>query len=546
MLALLAADRTGRGEIVPSCGLRAVRGDPRRSPASADPPPETQPEGHRPLSLRDVDHQSVRDYLAQLEAGPDAGDGADRTTRGIAHSSYFGTGGPSWGDGFKTRRPPSTREMTDAFRAVAFACARINANAVAKTPLKQYVTTTKGQAQPRCDRRPISKHQRGYLESVGFLTPELARSGVEVEEMIDSPIMRVLRRPTRTPDSPFKGVWSLLWFTQISMDIVGSAYHQVVRDGFGTVSELYPLSPRYVIPVPFAEPRADNRVISHYLDSWGETIKVEDIARYRWISLTNPYVSHYGPLEACFAELGVRDKFEATAGALFDNVFHPSAIISAKNPDRPIGEDVKPRLEADLKKHFTRAKAGGVVISDGSLQYDPWQQPQTDVGGLEVSREAKTTIANCFDVPMPLLEMTDSNLASAAAAETALAKCSTLPRCGQIAEQATGWLREVSERDPMKGQHGPTNWDRTFVAFDNPVPTDEANRTKVQVSLANIGAKTPNEIRRENGDEDVPWGDEPWIAGTLRQPSEPRPVPAAVGPDGKPKPEAKTDDEGEE
>lgn len=472
----------------------------------------------------------MRDFLATLESGS-AWAEPESETRGIAHSSFFTTGGPTYGDAFRSRRPPDARDLGDSFRGVAYACAQINANAVAKTPLKQYVTTADGQARPRCDTIKISHRRRAWLESQAWLAPGLTRGDTEVEEVTASPILDVLRRPTRNPDSPFKGIKTLFWFTSISMDIVGSAYWQFTRDGLGVPGEIYPLSPRYIKPIPFAESRPDNRVIMHYLDSWGQVIPTDEIARFRWISLVNPYVSHYSPMEACFIENGVRDKYDTSVGVLLDNTFHPSAIISAKNPDRPIGADVKPRLESDLKKHFTRARAGGVVISDGSLQYDPWQQPQTDVGGLEVTREAKTTICNVFGVPLPLLEMTESNLASATAAAQAHATMAVAPRCELLGEQATGWLRDLEATDPAKAQHGPTNWDRTFLAFDNPVKEDVDARTKVQVSLASIGARTPNEIRRENGDEDVPWGNEPWIAGTLRQPSEPRPEPKAPGDD---------------
>jgi hypothetical protein len=345
----------------------------------------------------------------------------------------------------------------------------------------------------------------------------------DVEEVTEHPLLDLLDTVNKSPDNPFPGRKSLIFFTQLMKEICGRMYWWFDKDGIGVPSQIWPMTPRDLKPVPFMTPREDGRIIDHYIDVFGEYIPPEQVAQFRFLSPINPYVGAYGPLEAAYQELGIRDQYGASVSSILGNVFHPSAIISSKNPDRPIGPDITPRLASDLKKHFTRSGSGGVVLADGSLQYDPWIQQQTDTGGLEVSKEAKITIANCFDVPPTLLDMQLSNRASAEAGNYAHSVKATEPRCEFMGEELTHWMHRLDREDKLASVHGRLGWDRMFFAFDCPVPEDEERRAKITVQYAQLGYITGNEVRAEQGREPLPYLDEPWIDQKLRQPSEERP-----------------------
>lgn len=431
----------------------------------------------------------MRDWIDSIRGDGAAPAGRERL---LTSAGSFGAGGPLFSDGFRTKAAPSPDRLIDAFRGVAYSCARLNANGVSRTPLRLYVTTARHEPRPRCLARPTTAAARARLERLPYAAVTLAR-GIEtgLDEVVDHPILTLLRTVNRSPDNPFAGLQSLLYYLELCKELTGQAYWKFDRDGLDVPSQLWPLDPR-TRPIPFASPRADGRVIDHYVDPFGEEMAPETIARFRFLSPRNPYVASMGPTEAAYQQLGVRDKFEASVEALLANAFHPSAIVSAKNPDRPIGEDVKPRLESDLAKKFSRGRSGGVVIADGAIEYHPWEQPPTDTGGLEVSKEAKETIANCYDVPMTLLSMQTSNRASAEAGNYAHAVNGVAPRCEQLGEELTAWVRRLDAA-------GSLNWGRLILAFDNPVPEDEEREMKVQVGYVKAKVKLPDEVREELG-----------------------------------------------
>src|SRR5262249_58199524 len=69
-----------------------------------------------------------------------------------------GWGGGSWfSDAFRTRRAPSPHELVDAYKSLVYACVNLNANAVARLPLRLYATTKRGQSRPRCEVKSVSR-----------------------------------------------------------------------------------------------------------------------------------------------------------------------------------------------------------------------------------------------------------------------------------------------------------------------------------------------------------------------------------------------------
>lgn len=440
------------------------------------------------MNLRGPDDREVYAFLKGLEDGA----ASPREARAVTSAAVFGQGGPLFSDGFGVKAAPSPDRLINAYRGVAYACSRLNANGVSRIPLRLYVTTARGEDRPRRLCRRVPAATRSRLERMPFAANLLSR-GIEtsLEEVLESPLLDLLRKPNRSPDNPFAGMQSLVYYLQLCKELTGSAYWKIDEDGLSVPAQLWPLDPR-VKPVPLARPAADGRLIDYYLDQLGERYRPEQIARFRFLSPRNPYVGSMGPTEACFQQLGIRDKFEATVDVLLDNVFHPSAIISAKNPDRPIGQDVKPRLEAELRRKFSRQHSGGVVVSDGSLQFDEWHNQPMDTGGLEISKDAKETAANCYDVPVTKLSTQTSNRASAEAGNYAHAVDGIAPRCEQLAEELTAWAHRLDRT-------GSLNWHRLIFAFDNPVPDDELRTMQVNTGYVKQKVLVPDEVREELG-----------------------------------------------
>src|SRR5690242_19657125 len=78
-----------------------------------------------------------------------------------APSGYTQGYGPSWqypfADAFNKQRVPTPQELVREAVNTAYACMTLNANLIAATPLRLYVTTSRGQSQPKMSRRGETK-----------------------------------------------------------------------------------------------------------------------------------------------------------------------------------------------------------------------------------------------------------------------------------------------------------------------------------------------------------------------------------------------------
>jgi len=116
-------------------------------------------------------------------------------------------------------------------------------------------------------------------------------------------------------------------------------------------------------------------------------------------------------------------------------------------------------------------------------------------------------VCNCFDVPISLLQTENSNRAVAQESTYQHQYYAIEPRCILIAAALTAQLAKPVD-------------DRLFFAFDDSVMRDTRSEAQVFDLEVKNGIRTINEARALNGDPPVPWGDEPWLANTLQQPSQ--------------------------
>jgi HK97 family phage portal protein len=449
-------------------------------------------------------------------------------TTAVANASVgWGAGGPLWLDDFRSKRAPTPSELVNAYKAVAYACVSLNAKGVARVPLRLYASTRPGQARPgrglRAISRTIRNSRQQYLRSLSHVQ-QVVQGEAEIEEITEHPYLQALARP-----NPYFDGALLMTYLATSLDVVGSAYLFPVRPATDfAASEFWPLHAQYVFPVKSTG--MGGMILSHYT-FMGSRLEPEDVIRFRHVSLRDPYLSGYAPLQACFEQVGLVNYYTATVENLLKNGARPSGVLTPTDPNMPGGDVETRRLQIEINRGFSGGNAGQVMVTQGAYQFVPFDYKPTDLGGLELTKFQRLTVANCFDVPISLLDTENSNRAVAEAAAYQHQRNAIEPRCVQIAGAMTAHAQQVD--------------DRLFFAFDNPVEEDAERRAKlVDMGIRN-GTVTVNEARRESGDGDVDGGDEPLLAGTfvrLRDvAADPEPVPTALTPG---QPPANADDEG--
>jgi hypothetical protein len=380
-----------------------------------------------------------------------------------------------------------------------------NANAVVRIPLRLYADGSRkngGKPRSACDPIRVLRSTGQRLARDGRVSPSAVD---QVYEIRQHPMLDLLDKP-----DPY-GYFSRSKLISLMVrycDVVGAAYFMPDWDGWNRTSDrpnrvpdyLWVLYSQYVLPIRMpASPLIDK------FQYFSERIPHGSLLWFRQNhSLRDPYGGGYSPTYAGdqYAEQ------EQKQIAILDQVLglgpRPNMIATAKDPLQPPGPSEAKRLEQDLVRKHSGGYAGGVLINTGAWDFTPASYAPADMGGKEISEYDCKILATIFGQP-PTYYTVDTNLANLQAADQQHARDGVDPRCKMISETLSYWVQQY---DP-----------RLFFSFDASLPEDEELKTKVLDMKLRNGSLTINQANEESQWPAVPWGDEPWIPGTLTQPS---------------------------
>ena len=429
----------------------------------------------------------------------------------------------SYIDVWGVQSAPGKGDLIDSYKGTAYACANLCAQGVAATPLRLYVTTGKGQADPKVPTRGVSRKDRARLAAMPVCAKQVI-AAANVEEVLAHPILDLLD----TVNAELDG-FTLLEITDLYMEVVGSAYWYLPRDPLGRVEAIWILQSQYVNPkkndkgqiVAYEYGAQDNK----------KAYPADKILPFYFPNLSNPYSEGWSPLRAAYENVMLEEKNRAQAAALLENNSRPDLIISAKGEGGGLGDREADRLERRFGRKFHRGKLGGIMVASDEIEITPLNFPPKDVQAMLLHGMTKEDIANAYGVPMSLLATKDVNRANAEAGHYQLAKNAILPRCRRLEQR-------LSQR------FCPLFDERLFLAFDDPVPEDNAFALQRRQVSMSTGTMTINEARAEDGREPVEGGDDTLIPMSmipLTDAGPPEPPPAPVPP-----PKEDGDEEGEE
>ncbi len=421
----------------------------------------------------------------------------------------FGTswyGGPVYTDAFQSRQAPTPYQLVERYKTLIFAMAGRNKDAVSRLPLRMYADGSRAQGgRPRsaCDPVKVSRDGAKRFVDRGLVS---AAAVDQVYEIRTHDMLKVLEQPD--PDGYFDRP-SLIGLMVLSMDILGSGYlvpegngwdYQTGSIGRTAPEALWVMYPQYVIPIRYAgDPRVE------YWQYFRDKIPFRSSLWFRQsISLRDPYGSAYAPAYAGDTYQEQEQRMVAIADQLLGMGPRPNVVVSSKDPMMPLGLEAKNRLYHDLNRRQAGSNAGGALVTDGSIEVTPINQPPADSSWKDLSEYDRNCLASIFGQP-PTFYTTDTNLANLQAATQQHAQFAVEPRCWAIAGKLT---RFVQAFDP-----------RLFFAFDAAIQEDSESKEKVISMRLEKGRTTINQENEEDRWPPVKWGDEPWLPGTLKQPS---------------------------
>ncbi len=378
-------------------------------------------------------------------------------------------------DAYRKHRAPSANDLLAELKNTAWTCAGINASVCAAFAPRLYVRTEPGQPRPRCLTVPAPK---------SLLTPQAS-----VEEVVDHPVLTLLRQV-----NPVHNAFDLLELTQMSLEVLGSAYWLLDVDPVLGIPCTIWLLPAQLV-TPRRQPGSP-RLVDFY-EFRGEKLSeypADRVIHFRFPDPRDPYAAGLSPLRACFEQVALTSEYAAMKRAIYDNVGLPSVLIA---PKEAIGPTERDRLETQWQQKFQRGGQGQALVADSGLDVTLLSQSMGDLAALADQKATKEDIANAFHIPLPFLSG-DTNLANLQAADHLHKTLAIVPRLRR---------RDEKLNEQLLPKFDATG--RLFFATPDPTPANQQFALAQEQADLRWGVRTVNEIRTARGLAPVAWGDAP-------------------------------------
>lgn len=415
--------------------------------------------------------------------------------------------GPQFTDNYGARRAPSPWKLIEKYKSLVYAMASRNEKGVCRVPLRLYADASRdpgSKIRAACNPSRITRSTFQHLFRTGMVS---AGSVDKVAEVRNHPFLDLLDKPD--PYGYFNRNALISLIVRYN-DIVGSAYLCPEGQGWGdraTKSGKKGI-PEYLWVLYSQYVQANRMVASPLINSFAyfkDTIPFDQVIWFRQtISLTDPYGSGYSPTYASDMYSDLEDKFVTLQDQILGMGPMPRVVATAKDSMMPPGRDEAIAFKQDMNRKQAGGNAGGLYVNTGAWDFTPMTYSPTDLSGMDLSEYDMYRMASIFDQP-PTYYTVDTNLANLQAADEQHAKMGIEPRCTRISGTLTDFARMS---DP-----------RLFFAFDSCLREDEQQKAAIIDMALKNGSITINQANQESQWPPAEWGDEPWMAGTLVQPS---------------------------
>lgn len=282
----------------------------------------------------------------------------------------------------------------------------------------------------------------------------------------------VLNRP-----NPFTTRSALMEQTQQYLDLTGEAWWVLLRNGLGLVTEIWPVRPDRMRPIPDAQ-----EFIAGYEYRIASVVIPLDIEDVVFMRMPNPLdpLRGLGPVQAIFPDLSAERAAALWTTMFFENGAVPGGIIMF---DEALSqEEYDEFVDRWRSQHRGVSNAHRVAI----LEKAKWQDikfSQRDMQFEQLRKLNRDTILGVYGVPLSVMGITESvNRANAEAGEVTFTKWVVRPRLERIKEAINMGISALFGDD--------LEWD-----YDDPTPLNRELNSEVADRAFLGGYATMNEAR---------------------------------------------------
>lgn len=277
-----------------------------------------------------------------------------------------------------------------------------------------------------------------------------------------------------------------------SLDLHGNAFARIERDNRGAVVALYPLAPGIVTVEKLSSGRLRYRVSE---PSGGVTVLLqEEMLHVRGPSRDG--VMGVSAIQFGRGAMGLRISQAETATALIANGLRPSGVMSY---DERLTGDARVKIREAVSDRLQGANnAGQLLIMDGGAKYSPLAWSAEDAEFLDSQKLSNEDVARLFGVPPTSVGITDKATYSNTEQEARSLVANCLgPLASRIEAAMLRCLLTDEGRRSLYIEH-----DLAALLKGDVQARFEAYRIGRE-----IGALSPNDIRRRENETPIPGGD---------------------------------------
>ncbi len=214
-------------------------------------------------------------------------------------------------------------------------------------------------------------------------------------EVPDCSLAKILSAPNPVTDQS-----TLLMYLETYLGVGGNAYLHKVRDGYGSLKQLYPYHASQMTPQLYGA----NWITKYRYDNGGgyiANIDADDIIHFRWnsVDFQKPWMA-ISPLASLAKEVDLDNHtMEMEITIILNSAIIPFAIIPGAGTRVMTDDQIKMQLEKLQTRYAGKNTGRGMILNPGT-DIKPLGVSPKDLGNLTSHQIPETRIPAVFKVPL--------------------------------------------------------------------------------------------------------------------------------------------------
>lgn len=285
----------------------------------------------------------------------------------------------------------------------------------------------------------------------------------------------------------------------ISTLIRGNGYAYIERDTRGNVLQLMFLHPNNVTIVWINDAQGIPRM-RYQVSGFRELVEPRDMIHI--LNFSYDGIIGVSTLTHARQTLGIATDSEAHASGFFKGGANLAGVLTIEGARLDKTQKKQNYDEWQARTNPATGNPNGIVILEGNMRYQPITVPPKDAQLLETREFNAVDICRFFSMsPVKNFDLSKSSYSTIEATQLEYLSDTLAPMITKIEQEFQRKLFRPSEKKTTK------------IEFNTGalLRTDKAAQATYWRQLFNIGAATPNEIRRENNLQKIEGGDDAFI-----------------------------------